>query len=59
MYGTIEWLSDAIQMTGLFIFWVFLLLVAIGVIALAIVVIEAVAKTAIDGIKSGGKKRNE
>lgn len=59
MYGAIEWLSNAIQMTALFIFWVFLSLVAIGAIALAIVVIAAVAKTMIDGIKNGGKKRNE
>lgn len=58
MYNTTEWLNQAIRATGGFILWVILLMLAAGLVMLAVIVVYAVIKAAVDNIK-GGKKKDE
>ena len=53
MYNMNEWLSQAIEVTANFIRWMFLLLVAIGMILLIMVMVYAVIKSI---VKDVGKK---
>lgn len=58
MYNMTEWLNQAIRATGGFILWVILLMLAAGLVMLAVIVVYAVIKAAVDNIK-GGKKKDE
>lgn len=59
MYNVNEWLNQAIRATGSFILWMFLLLVATGLILLILVVVYAVIKEIVKNMKNGGKKKDE
>lgn len=59
MYNVNEWLNQAIRATGSFILWMFLLLVATGLILLILVVVYAVIKEIVKNMKNGGKEKDE
>lgn len=55
MYKVNEWLSQAIRVTGSFIMWMALLLVAVAMVLLLLVVMYAVIKELVKNVKNGGK----
>lgn len=59
MHNVNEWLNQAIKATGSLILWMFLLLVAVGLILLILVVVYAVIKEIVKNVKNGGKKKDE